>query len=161
MKLERRCCGLGLMLIVNYMIHHQYAPAVYFGVVLCALLIKYRQVHVGEMMEKTLIRFVILLGCALLFSVEILAVEGLSWFVLCMLSSCFMQRIQKNSTEFLENISCINIITLTCVFCGLALSSWTSWNPSYGIVWLCALFQPSGLALIKPLNSFVSKPISK
>ena len=39
MKKERGFVGLGLALVINYMMHQMAGPAIYFGVVLCGLII--------------------------------------------------------------------------------------------------------------------------
>ncbi len=162
MKMERISCGFGLMLVVNYMIHHQFAPAIYFATVGCVLLLAYRKVQFDQMMEQALFRFVLLLCAALIFAMEIDVIEGLSWFVLSMLSSCFSQRLQKSSFDFLEKISCVNIIVLTALFCTAALNYWLKWDLSFGMFLVCALFQPSHVVIENPfVMPHSSKSLSK
>lgn len=162
MKLERGCFGLGLLLVVNYMAHRQFLPAIYFGIVFCGLLVVYRKIKIDQMMEQALLRFALLLGFALACSIKLDAWEALGWFVLSILSSCFSQRLQKAAAAFLDAISCINIIVCTAVFCTAALSSWMNWDLSFGILLVCAVFQPSHLALDNPFESVnSSKSLSK
>ena len=55
MKKERGFVGLGLALIINYMMHQMYGPAIYFGVVLCGLMVFYGKVDVEKMMKQAVV----------------------------------------------------------------------------------------------------------
>ena len=55
MKKERGFVGLGLALVINYMMHQMAGPAIYFGVVLCGLMVFYGKVDMEKV--KDMVRF--------------------------------------------------------------------------------------------------------
>ena len=143
MKKERGFVGLGLALIVNYMVHQMFAPAIYFGVVLCGLLVFYAKVDLEKMMKDATVRFVLILMVCLAFNESLGFFQGISVLVLCAVSSAVSQRIHKSSAAFLENLSMINMILFGLVFCGLLLQVVFP----FVLMMFVALLQPSGLPL--------------
>ena len=143
MKKERGFVGLGLALIINYMMHQMYGPAIYFGVVLCGLMVFYGKVDVEKMMKQAVVRFVLILMISLAMDSTLSFIQGISILVLCAVCALCSVRIQKSSVSFLEGISMINMILCGLVFCGLLLKMISPWI----LMMFVALFQPSGLSL--------------
>ena len=143
MKKERGFVGLGLALVINYMMHQMAGPAIYFGVVLCGLMVFYGKVDMEKMMGQTVVRFVLILMISLAMNYPLSFIQGISVLVLCADCATCSMRIQKSSEAFLENLSIINMILCGLVFCGLLLQMISPWM----LMMFVALFQPSGLSL--------------
>ena len=147
MKCGRLFYGAGLVLVANYLLNQMWMPAIYFGFVLCALMVYYRQILIDRMLHQTVIRFACLLGCACLFEISVTFLQAMVWFVLCAVSSGLSQSVEKYSISALEVISIINICLVSAAFCLILMSSMTGWNISEYVMLMCALFQPSYLSL--------------
>ena len=143
MKKERIFTGLGLALIINYMVHQMFAPAIYFGIVLCGLMVFYAKVDLEKMMKDATVRFVLNLMICFAFNESLGLIQGVSVLVLCAVSGAVNQRIHKSTISFLESLSMINMILCGLVFCGLLLQVVSP----FVLMMFAAMFQPSGLSL--------------
>ena len=143
MKLEKGFVGLGLMLVMNYMMHQMFAPGIQLGVVLSGLLVYYGHVNVENMMKQGMMRFILVLLISLLMEEAFGFAEAMNWLVLCVLCAAVSQRIQKSTMDFLENLSIINMILCGLCFCGVLLQII---SPMV-LMMVAALLQPSGLSL--------------
>ena len=143
MKLEKGVVGIGLALVVNYLLHRMFAPGIYLGVVLCGLLVFYARVNVEKMMKQGVIRFVLILSVSLIMKESLGFVQSMNWLVLCVLCAAISQRLTKCTIDFLENISIINMILCGVCFCGVLLQM----IHSVILMMSIALIQPSGLSL--------------
>lgn len=143
MKLERGFVGLGLVLVINYMMHQMFAPGIYLGAVMSGLLVYYGHVNVETMMKQGIVRFILVLLISLLMEETLGFIESVNWLVLCVLCAAVSQRIQKSSMDFLENLSIINMILCGICFCGILLQLI---SPVMLMI-VSSLLQPSGLSL--------------
>ncbi len=143
MKKERGFVGLGLALVINYMMHQMFAPAIYFGVVLCGLMVFYGKMDMEKMMRQAVVRFVLILMISLAMNYPLSFIQGISILVLCTDCAACSMRIQKSSAAFFENLSMVNMILCGLVFCGFLLQMISPLM----LMMFVALFQPSGLPL--------------
>lgn len=161
MKKERLICGLVLVLMLNWMIHGETGAVLYFGAVLTGLLVYYRSICLEQMFESALLRFVLILSVSLWFSQEMKLFDACAWLMMSVASSAYTQRIQKSDAAFLDQLSMLNMflmpVMLILVLCCMNGSEMSCF------ILMCVLsfYQPSGLPLCNPLDSFESKPVIK
>ena len=131
--------------VLNYLIHQELTACLYFGAVLCGLMVFYRLVELEKGLFEGVIRYVAVLCMALLFHQEISFLQSMCWFVLSVLGSFLTQRVQKSSAAFLESLCLLNLIAGSLLFCAVLFQPWLEWDLSFVLMAGCVLFQPSGV----------------
>lgn len=162
MKKERLICGLVLIMMMNWMIHGELGAVIYFGAVMTGLLVYYRSICLEQIFESALLRFVLILSVSLCFSQEMKLFDACAWLMMSVTSSAYTQRIQKSDAAFLNQLSIFNMLLMPVMLILVLCCMNGSEISCFILMSVLSFYQPSGLPLCNPLDSFeVSKPAIK